>query len=200
MAKTEQTAREYIERYVRYGFYRPAEIERIVGDEVLGGELPRKRVRELVKAEVARQKAEQGSWPAVTDCDRLDRGFVALRAGGILPIHNAGMTPSEGIDEVSEQYHAAGGKKSGIVGYCFYHRQDMEYALKHRKLGVAYGAIDGDPARGVEVGKRVREALSSEGLQLAWSGSIDDKLEITGFTWQRRKPTYLGAAPDPAGM
>jgi hypothetical protein len=72
MADVERTAREYIERYVRYGFYRPAEVERIVGEDVLGGEVPRQRVRELVKAAVARQKAEQESWPEVTDCDRLD--------------------------------------------------------------------------------------------------------------------------------
>ena len=188
MASAERTAREYVERYVRYGFYRPAEIGRIVGDDVLGGELPREQIRELVKAEAARQKAEQESWPAVTDCDRLDQAFAALRGDGILAIHNAGLTPSEGIDEMSEQYRAAGGKKSGIVGYCFYHRQDMEYALKHRTLRLAYGAIDGDALRGVEIGKRVREALESEGLRVAWSGSRDDKLEITGFNWQRRKP------------
>jgi hypothetical protein len=142
VAKDERTAREYIAQYVRYGFYRPADVERIVGEDVLGGEVPAKRIRELVKAEVVRQKAEQESWPEVTDCDRLDQAFDALRAEGILAIHNAGMTPSEGIHEMSEQYHAAGGKNSGIVGYCFYHRQDMEYALKYDKLGLAYGDID----------------------------------------------------------
>jgi hypothetical protein len=186
VAKDERTAREYIERYVRYGFYRPAEVEEIVGEDVLGGELPRKRVRELVKAEVARQEAEQESWPEVTDCDRLDRAFAALRAEGILPVHNAGMTPSEGIAEMSEQYHAAGGQKSGIVGYCFYHRQDMEYALKHHKLGLAYGDIDGDDRRGVEIGKRIRSALEAAGLRVAWTGSIRDKMDITDFNWQRR--------------
>lgn len=187
MKGAEQTAREYVERYVRYGFYRPAEVARIVGDDVLGGELPRARVRALVKAEVARQQAEQESWPAVTDCDRLDEAFAALRAVGILAIHNAGMTPSEGVDEMSEQYHAAGGEKSGILGYCFYHRQDMEYALEYRSLGLAYGAIDGDAARGVEIGQRVRSALETAGLGVAWSGAITDKLDIIPFHWQRCK-------------
>jgi hypothetical protein len=186
MADAEKTAREYIERYVRYGFYGPTEVERIVGEDVLGGKLPRKRVRELVKAEVARQTAEQESWPEVTDCDRLDQAFAALRAEGILAIHNAGMTPSEGIDEMSEQYHAAGGEKSGIVGYCFYHRQDMEYALKYHQLDLVYGDIDGDDRRGVEIGKRIRSALEAAGLRVAWTGSIKDKLEITDFRWQRR--------------
>lgn len=187
MADAEATAREYIERYVRYGFYRPAEVEEIVGEDVLGGELPHKRVRELVKAEVARQKVEQESWPEVTDCDRLDRAFAALRSEGILAIHNAGMTPSEGIAEMSEQYRAAGGKKSGIVGYCFYHRQDMEYALTSQKLGLAFGDIDGDDGRGVEVGQRVRRALAAAGLRVAWTGSIRDKLDISGLHWQRRR-------------
>jgi hypothetical protein len=187
MADAERTAREYIERYVRYGFYRPAAVEQIVGEHVLGGKVPRKRVRELVKAEVARQKAEQESWPEVTDCDRLNQAFAALRAENILAIHNAGMTPSEGIAEMSEQYHAAGGGASGIVGYCFYHRQDMAYALKYHKLGLAYGDIDGDDRRGVEVGKRIRGALEATGLRVAWTGSIKDKLEITGFHWQRRR-------------
>lgn len=189
MTDAEESAREYIEQFVRFGFYQPDEIERIVGDDMLGGELPRERIRELVEAEVARQKAEQESWPAETDCDRLDRAFVALRTAGILAIHNAGMTPSEGIDEMSEQYYAAGGEESSIVGYCFYDRQDMEYALEQRTLGLAYGAIDGDAERGVEVGTRVREALESAGLQVAWSGSIDDKLDITEFDWQRRGAT-----------
>jgi hypothetical protein len=43
---------------------------------------PCKRLRELVKAEVARQKAEPKSWPAVTDCDPLDQAFAALEAAG----------------------------------------------------------------------------------------------------------------------
>ncbi|MGE3808443.1 MAG: hypothetical protein AB7K24_27585 [Gemmataceae bacterium] len=186
MAKDDRTAREYIEQYVRYGFYRPVEVERIVGEDVLGGELPGKRIRELVNAEVARQTDEQESWPAVTDCDRLDQAFAALRCEGILAIHNAGMTPSEGIDEMSEQYHASGGKKSGIVGYCFYHRQDMEYALKYHELGLAFGDIDGDQKQGVEIGKRIRSALEAAGLRVAWTGSIKDKIDITDFKWRRR--------------
>lgn len=187
MKDAEQTAREFVERYVRYGFYRPAEVERIVADDVLGGELPLTRVRALVMAEVARQQAEQKSWSEVTDCDRLDKAFAALRAECILAIHNAGMTPSEGIDEMSEQYQAAGGNKSGIVGYCYYHRQDMEHALDQRSLGLAFGAIDGDELKGVGVGERVRAALEGEGLRVSWSGSIADKLNITDFQWQRRK-------------
>src|SRR5262245_49723850 len=120
----EQQALEYIERYVHYGFYPPAQVERIIGRDVFRGTIPSKRLRQMIKAEIERQRTEERSWPAVTDCDRLDKTFAAFKAEGILALHNAGVTASEGIDEMSEQYHAAGGADSAIVGYCFYHRQD----------------------------------------------------------------------------
>src|SRR5262245_63322817 len=133
----EAQALEYIRRYVRYGFYSPAEVARIVGRDVFAEAIPRTRVRELVESEVTRLRTEQPSWPAVTDCDRLDQAFASLQAEEILALHNAGLTPSEGIDEMSERYYAAGGAASGIIGYCFYHRQDMEYALNDGELGLA---------------------------------------------------------------
>ena len=183
--ETEQLAHDLIARYVRYG-YRFAEIERIVDQDVFEGEAPRKRLRGWIKAAVALQRAEQESWPAVTDCDRLDQAFDALRAGRILAIHDAGYTPSECIAEMSEQYRAGGGESSGVVGYCCYHRQDMDYALLCDKLGVAYVDIKGDDRQGAEVGRQVCAALAASGLRVAWSGSIKDKINVTDFRWQRR--------------
>lgn len=184
----ERQALEYIQRYVRYGFYRRAEVERIVGEDVFSGAIPRKRIREMVKAEVERQRAEQQSWPAVTDCDRLDQVFASLEKEGVLALHNAGLTPSEGIAEMSDRYHQAGGAASDIVGYCFYHRQDMEYVLETGMLSLAFGDIKGDNHRGVKIGERIRDSLEAAGFEVAWNGSIKDKLTIKGFRWQRRAP------------
>jgi len=182
----EQEAIEYIKSYVRFGFYQPAEVEQIVFEDVFNGDIPRKRVRELVNAEFERQQAEQRSWPVTTDCDRLDQAFAALEAEGILAIHNAGLEPSDGITEVSERYHLAGGAASRVVGYCFYHRQDIEYVLKHAELGLAFGDINGDRRQGAEIGERVRRALLAARLKVSWNGSINDILAIPGFRWQRR--------------
>lgn len=153
---------------------------------MLGGTIPSKRLRALIKAEAARHKAEQKSWPAVTDCDRLDEAFVSLERNDILALHNAGATASEGIDEMSERYHEAGGAASGIVGYCFYHRQDMEYALDYHELSLAFRDINGDRRKGVAIGRHVRGALEAAGLQVHRSGAIKDKLSIQNFHWQRR--------------
>ncbi len=182
-------ALEYIARYVRYGFYRPDEIEQIVGEDLFSNKIPRKRFRELVKAEGARQREEQKSWPAVTDCDRLDRAFATLEASGILALHNAGYTPSECIAEMSEQYYAAGGAQSAIVGYCFYHRQDMDHALEYHKLGLAFGDINGGDGPAVKIGNRVRSALEADGLRVAWTGSSERKIDVIDFRWLRRRKT-----------
>ena len=184
--EVERQALEYVRRYVRSGFYRPSEVVRIVGDDVFGGDIPRERLRQLVEAEVERLRVEQQSWPAVTDCDRLDRAFAALEADGILALHNAGLTNSDGITEVSERYRAAGGTASGVAGYCFYHGQDVEHALRDGELTLAFGDIAGDRQKGVEIGERVRRALEAAGLDVSWTGSIDDRLVIKGFRWQRR--------------
>ena len=178
----DESALELITRYVQYG-YGSAEIERIVTNDVFDGKAPSQRLRSWIKAAVSAQRDEQESWLTVTDCDRLDRAFTALRASHILAIHDAGYTLSEGI---TEQYLAAGGKVSPIVGYCFYHSQDMDHALLYHKLGLAYGDIQGDDRRGVEVGQRVRVALEMAGLAVEWSGSIEVKMDITPFQWQRR--------------
>src|SRR5687768_5404214 len=98
MAKVEKQALDYIRRYVRYGFYTLTEIERIVGEDVFNGAIPRPRLRELIEAEAAKLRAEQASWPEVTDCDRLDTVFDSLTADGILALQNAGCTLSEGLE------------------------------------------------------------------------------------------------------
>jgi len=87
---------------------------------------------------------------------------------------------------VSERYHQAGGAASEIVGYCFYHQQDMEYALKATELSLAFGEINGDSRKGVKIGERIRSALEAAGFDVVWTGSIKDKLDINGFWWQRR--------------
>jgi hypothetical protein len=73
----EQRALEYIKKWVSCGFCQPVEIERIVGHDRFRDAISRERMREMVEAEAARQKAEQESWPEVTDCDRLDQAFAA---------------------------------------------------------------------------------------------------------------------------
>lgn len=181
-------AQNAIRRYLGYGFYQPEEIARIVGEDILSGAIVREELDRILKEEIETRRQEEELWPEVTDCDRLDRVFDSLNAIGILAIHNAGLTPSEGITEVSEQYHYRGGELSDITGYCFYHRQDMEHVLEYGKITLAFGDIHGTEEVGVEVGRQISDALEKAGFDVQWSGSIRETLVIRNFQWQRRMP------------
>jgi hypothetical protein len=139
-------------------------------------------------AEVAAKREAERTWPAVTDCDRLDRAFQALERHGIIALHRAGFTQSDGLDEVEEDYREAGGEASNYAGHCFYTEQDQEGALDGDGMYIGFGHLTGDDAKGVEVGRLLRAALEREGLAVEWDGTIKSRLYVKGFRWQRRGP------------
>jgi hypothetical protein len=124
----------------------------------------------------------------VTDCDRLDRAFTILEAQGIIALHRAGFTQSDGLEEVEDAYDEAGGKNSDYAGHCFYTEQDQEGALDGSGLYIGFGQLSGNDAKGVEVGQMLRAALEREGFNVDWDGTIKSRLLVKGFRWQRRTP------------
>jgi hypothetical protein len=145
-------------------------------------------LRTVVRSEVeSKQKAEE-TWPKVTDFDRLDRAFTILEAQGIIALHRAGFTQSDGLEEVEDAYDEAGGKHSGYAGHCFYTEQDQEGALDGDGLYIGFGHLSGNDAKGVKVGQLLRAALEREGFDVEWDGTIKNRLFVKGFRWQRRSP------------
>jgi hypothetical protein len=162
---------------------------------------------------------EQKSWPARTDWDRLDAAFADLEAGGIMALHEAGIELSDGPSEIATEYHARGAEKSGVVGYCFYHWQDVEQAIMgstsrewqkwptrgsirpSHGLRLAFGDIDGDLVKGVKIGRRVAAAVEASGLRTTWDGTIDKRIFID-MCWQKRyRPTLVrDGRPHPIPM
>ena len=182
----EAQAREYIRRYLRYGFYQPGEIARSLYDEGFEGAIPQDRVRQMIAEEMDQQKAQEKFWPSVSDCDHLDRVFETLNAAGILALHN---TTFDAMCMVARY-------NTGIIGYCFYHRPDLESlenALKSGELQLAYGHVQmGDPVKGTDIGHRICRELERAGLKVTWSGLVHDPLVIKPFRWQRRSENWDG--------
>jgi hypothetical protein len=179
----------WVRRFVWSGEYDREEVAILIDeqldekDEVAEDWLDKEIRREFA----AKRKAEK-TWPKVTDCDRLYRAFDALEEQGVIALHMAGYTQSEGLYEVEEEYREAGGEKSNYAGHCLYTDQDLEGALDGGGLHIGFGHLSGDNARGVEVGQLVRVALEHEGLKVEWDGTIGRRLYLTGFRWQRRGP------------
>lgn len=183
-------ASEQMNFWIQSGMRSLAEIERIVLEDCFRPEDvasdDEKWVGEEVRRLWAAKLADEKNWPLLTDWDRLDAAFTVLRDGGIIALHDAGMTLSEGLTEVSEEYHAAGAEDSGAVGYCYYHWQDIEIAIKGHGLMLAFGDIAGDPLQGVGIGRRVVAAVEQAGFTTSWNGEVDRRIEISEFVWRKR--------------
>ncbi|HUH84741.1 MAG TPA: hypothetical protein VLX85_09015 [Stellaceae bacterium] len=189
MALDRTHAAQQLRTLVWSGFYEADEIFEIVTEyeDELGAEDAAWAESAIARAVEERRAAEK-TWPAVTDCDRLDQAFAALESAGIIALHNAGYTLSDGTSDVSEAYHERGGKSSGISGYCFYHGQDVERAVAGQGLDLAFGDIEGDAAKGVAIGRRIVAELTRQGLAVEWSGAVEKRLFIPLFDWRRRGP------------
>lgn len=141
-----------------------------------------------IRTEANSKRKAEATWPTVTDFDRLDRVFTILESQGIIALHMAGFTQSDGLEEVEDAYQEAGGKNSEYAGHCFYTEQDQEHALNGRGLYVGFGHLLGKDAEGVKVGQTLRAALERGGFDVEWDGTINSRLLVKEFRWQRRSP------------
>jgi hypothetical protein len=154
-------------------------------DDILEDDADAAMLRAAVAPEFDKKSAAEASWPDTTDCDRLDRAFDKLNSRGIIALHNAGYTMSDGIYDVAEVLHERGRK--GIRGYCFYHGQDVERAVEGGGLTVAFGDLDDDAIKKAEIGRLVKEVLQESGLTVEWNGDSETRLNIPGLDWRRRR-------------
>jgi hypothetical protein len=179
---------EEVSTLVRSGFWSKERINEIVCEEIYApGELDTHKVSEAIDSAVAEWEAEQRTWPAVTDCDRLDAAFVAMNRRGIIALQNAGMTQSDGYDDFREAYENHP-DRSSVIGYCFYHGQDLERAVRGDGLFFAFGPVDprDEESKGPEIGRIVRQELERAGLEVDWDGTFSTRLRVPNMVWQRR--------------
>ena len=178
---------ERIRHYVWSGFYKPDEIAEIVCEEMFApGTLNEDWVRGQISSEFERKHAEETSWGATTDCERLDMAFAELERRHVIALQNAGYTQSDGITDISEVWHEAGAEASDIIGYCFYHGQDLERVVRGEGLMVTFGDILGTDEKGVTIGRIIREVLEKYGLKVDWDGTIKNRINIPEICWRKR--------------
>ena len=184
----EAETEEEITVLVRTAFYEKSRLIEIVCEEMFKpGELDRSEVSAAIDAALLKRSEEKKAWPEITDCDRLDTAFAALEKRGIIALHNAGYTQSDGHDDFCEA-HARHPNKASIVGYCFYHGQDVERAIHGGGLYLAFGPVDPNEEKqeGPKVGIIIREELERAGLHVDWDGTFEKRMSVPKFVWQRR--------------
>ena len=75
----DEEAKDAIAVLTRSGFYEPETIVEIVCEDLFEpGEADEAEVSAIVEGEFRTLEREKTTWPAVTDCDRLDQAFEAI--------------------------------------------------------------------------------------------------------------------------
>jgi hypothetical protein len=156
-------------------------------------------IKKLAAAEVADQK----SWPAFTDCDRLDKAEAALRERGILLWQASPCCDSCTYGEFPERIEALEKRYPGIKdklrGYAFFIDQNLPESLadnRQTSVYLGYGwkvPEDQKPSQeeyekqALSIANEVCAALREEGLMVDWDGTMQRKIGFD-LLWQRRKP------------
>ncbi len=181
-------AKDLIQMFVRSGFYEAERIIEILCQEAYApGELDESDVRAAVQTEFSRLRQDERGWPSETDCDRLDRVFDALSGHGLIALQNAGYTQSDGYEDCMEVYRSAT-TETKLSGYCFYHGQDLERAVKGGGLYLAFGPIDAkkEQTEGPVVGRLIVAELERLRFRVEWNGTFSSRMFIPRFDWKRR--------------
>ena len=173
---------------VRSGFYRRDDLVPIFCEEMYAlGELVPEEVAATIDLEFQKLAIEQQSWPATTDCDRLEAAFLAISSHNIIALQNAGFTQSDGYEDFVQVLNKTP-DKDAVLGYCFYHEQDLQRAMEAGGLYLAFGPVrpHDEATSGLEVGRIVEEELVEAGFSVEWNGTFSQRIYIPQIHWQRR--------------
>lgn len=184
---------ERIEILARGGFESRASTLETILDEYLGPDTVDPEDRRWVEAEVARafaeKRADEATWPLETDFDRLAVAFDALDARGIIALHCAGYTRSDGISDAAEVYHQRRERGRASRGFVFYHGQDVEAVLVDRGLYLAFGAFDERDETMAAIAAEIVAAVEAQGLRTEWDGDVGRRILVHPIRWLKRSPS-----------
>ena len=183
MNESNQYILDQIKVQVWGGFESADEVQEMITD-ILEEGADEEMLREQVGIEFQKKQEAEKSWPSSTDFDRLDAVFESLNRKGILCLHNAGYTMSDGHEDANEALHMQ--DASNYFGYCFYHGQDLERAVFGKGLMLAYDHVDGDVPEKLKVAESLRNELVAAGFTVEWDGSTNQRIDIPNFDWKHR--------------
>lgn len=172
-----------IQLLLKTGFYNDEEIVEIIDDEFIEENLRKNQILKLF------EETKSGFDTLSEDSEdllRLKESFINLSKNHkIISIHNAGYDIEEGIQDAFELYTHLRNNKYDVEGFCFYSFEDIEFALDENILNIAFGDFEYDEKKALDIGKRVADELKSNGFKVRWDETVDERIEIMDFTWQK---------------
>lgn len=171
-----------IQLLIKSGFYSDEEILEITDDEFIEENIS----ADLISKLLLERKENLGEiTDDSNDFENLRNAFLDLTRENIISIHNAGYDIEEGIQDSFELYTHLRNNKYSPIGFCFYSFEDIENAIEENDLEIAFGDFEYDEEKGLEIAKKVSGVLESYDFEIDWNGSVDERIVIKNFKWQK---------------
>lgn len=117
---------------------------------------------------------------------KLESAFKSLMKHGIVALHYAGYTQSDGFVDCNEAAAWLQEKGTKVIGCCFYTEQDLEHLLHGDStlLYISFGNYFEKPTA-VEIGQIIVDELKAVGLCVQWDKTVETKIAIKDFKWDK---------------
>jgi len=182
--------RAFVRIQVRSGYLELCDVPE-VAVEYFTGSYPKALVlraaADALEAEVALLRADEATWPQVTDYDRLTAAFAEIERRGILAREDYACCRNCGVKEALVELEEASTSEQPFMGFAFFHMQDTERVVEGGPLMICFGDRDDTDSGTEHVGQQVAAALREAGLRTEWNGSPDSRIEVH-MQWLRRNP------------
>lgn len=182
---------EEIKKEILFGFEDQEQVFEDVCEMFYGEPLDKSWLQAEIAKEFDIRKKESVSWQRPTDFEKLVKVFDQLNREKIISLHKAGHTRQDGeSDCISIIKELESAETLNIKGYCYYHAQDLERAIKKNgNLYIGYNGYNQDDTLAKQVANRIVELLQTESFKIDWSGSLDDRIKITEIDWKKLPDT-----------
>lgn len=190
MSEDQQFIFDSIYTQVRSGFYSLEDIQNNIIEEIedngFEDEISEDWAYKQINAVNEELLKESESWGENTQTNRLIAAFDELAESKIIALHYTGYTMDDGEYEVVEVERTLNDNDEKSEGYCFYHGQDLERAVRGEGLNISFQKINNESdVVSKEIAKKIVAVLEKHDLKVDWNGKASSKILLPEFKWQR---------------
>ncbi|RBQ24314.1 hypothetical protein ALNOE001_02250 [Candidatus Methanobinarius endosymbioticus] len=171
---------------INSGFYNKDEILEIIEEQFIDEDISLNEIKTIIFDKYNKKIEAEANWEEKTDFDKLKNCFNHLNNKSILMIHNAGYSVDEGVHDSFEVFHHLQIKNIVPEGFCFYHFQDIEYALESNILSLAFEDFQNNKEKSLKIGKLIVKTLYNNDFIVKWNEDINSPIKINPFHWKKR--------------
>jgi len=183
-----QEALDQIELDVKFGFENEEQLFDSIRDMFYQEEdFDEEWLRQTISDKFQLHKLESVNWKNPTDFERLAEVFDELILENIVCLHNAGYTKSDGEGDCLQTIERLAELGIKAKGFCYYHSQDLGRAVdpEIKNLYLRFDSPTRDDNEALIVANRIVDKMKKNGFEVAWTGTVDQSIEVKNFNWQK---------------